>query len=245
MCRGDFYKDATKKDGLHSSCKRCNALLKREYYYNNREELIRKSVDRSRGCEKARARKLKYSRSEKGKEVARKYRINNKPKPRSLTEDQLRKIAESKRKWREKNRDKINEKARSTHRVKPSPDKIKEYKKREYYKMKNDPYLKYVHYSRVRLGAILKQRSGTFSVSGNILFNKQELVSHLEGLMQKGMSWDNYGRKGWHIDHIIPISSFDLTKEDQVRLALGLENLQPLWWFDNLKKGATIEKKKS
>jgi hypothetical protein len=51
------------------------------------------------------------------------------------------------------------------------------------------------------------------------------------------MSWENYGRKGWHIDHIRPLSSFDLTDAEQRRIAFHHTNLQPLWASDNWGKG--------
>lgn len=56
----------------------------------------------------------------------------------------------------------------------------------------------------------------------------------------KDMSWENYGHKGWHIDHIITLASFDLTNREQFLQACHYSNLQPLWWFDNLSKGAKI-----
>ncbi len=49
------------------------------------------------------------------------------------------------------------------------------------------------------------------------------------------MSWDNYGE--WHIDHIVPLSSFDLTDKSQVNKVCHYTNLQPLWAIDNLRKG--------
>jgi len=49
------------------------------------------------------------------------------------------------------------------------------------------------------------------------------------------MTWDNYGK--WHVDHIIPISSFNLTLETEVEKCFHFTNLQPLWAKDNLKKG--------
>jgi hypothetical protein len=60
--------------------------------------------------------------------------------------------------------------------------------------------------------------------------------SHLEAQFTKGMGWDNYGVNGWHIDHIIPCASFDLTDPDQQRQCFHYTNLQPLWAEDNLRK---------
>jgi hypothetical protein len=50
------------------------------------------------------------------------------------------------------------------------------------------------------------------------------------------MNWDNYGRKGWHIDHIKPLSSFDLTNKEQFKKACHYTNLQPMWYDENIKK---------
>jgi hypothetical protein len=49
------------------------------------------------------------------------------------------------------------------------------------------------------------------------------------------MSWDNWSLKGWHIDHIRPISSFDLSDPAQQKECFHYSNLQPLWAIDNLK----------
>jgi hypothetical protein len=63
-----------------------------------------------------------------------------------------------------------------------------------------------------------------------------ELKIHLEAKFQNGMNWDNYGKYGWHIDHIIPCSRFDLTDLVQQKLCFHYSNLQPLWAKDNLRK---------
>ncbi len=64
-----------------------------------------------------------------------------------------------------------------------------------------------------------------------------ELTRHIESQFKAGMSWDNFGE--WHIDHIRPCASFDLTEADQVKQCFHFSNLQPLWAIENLKKGAT------
>lgn len=66
----------------------------------------------------------------------------------------------------------------------------------------------------------------------------EELRIHLERLFSPGMSWKNHGE--WHVDHIIPLSSFDLEDPQQLSAACHFSNLQPLWKKDNLSKGAKI-----
>ena len=65
-----------------------------------------------------------------------------------------------------------------------------------------------------------------------------ELRQHLEDQFTNGMDWDNYGRNGWHIDHIRPCASFDLSDPYQQRQCFHYSNLQPLWEADNIRKGA-------
>jgi hypothetical protein len=59
-------------------------------------------------------------------------------------------------------------------------------------------------------------------------------------MFKPGMTWQNYGSRGWHIDHILPIASFDLLNEDELFKAFNFRNLQPLWWFENLSKGRSM-----
>ncbi len=62
----------------------------------------------------------------------------------------------------------------------------------------------------------------------------------LQAQFLPGMSWDNMGRFGWHIDHRIPCAAFDLSDPLEQKLCFHYTNLQPLWWRDNLSKGAKL-----
>ncbi|HUX62015.1 MAG TPA: hypothetical protein VMV32_11935 [Ignavibacteriaceae bacterium] len=68
----------------------------------------------------------------------------------------------------------------------------------------------------------------------------EEVRNHIESQFKKGMTWDNWGVFGWHIDHIIPISSFDFTKKEDQYRCWHYTNLQPLWWKENVMKADNI-----
>ena len=63
---------------------------------------------------------------------------------------------------------------------------------------------------------------------------------HLEAYFLPTMTWDNYGRSGWHMDHIAPCAAFDLADSAQVKLCYHYTNLRPAWATDNHKKSGKI-----
>lgn len=60
----------------------------------------------------------------------------------------------------------------------------------------------------------------------------------LEQQFTEGMTWENYGE--WHVDHIRPCVSFDLSIPEQQQECFHYTNLQPLWAKDNLQKSDKI-----
>jgi len=91
-----------------------------------------------------------------------------------------------------------------------------------------------------RIKEILKLKSfnkkyKTFEIVG---CTPQELKEYLEKQFTIGMSWENHGQFGWHIDHIIPLDS-GIT-EDEIYKLCHYTNLQPLWWEENLEKSNKI-----
>lgn len=72
-----------------------------------------------------------------------------------------------------------------------------------------------------------------------------EFKIYIESQFQPGMTWDNWSRDGWHLDHINPISSFNLLNEEEIQIACHYTNLQPLWGKENQRKGAKLPNIKS
>lgn len=97
-------------------------------------------------------------------------------------------------------------------------------------------------------GGVVRYRRGIKSGRTQELLgcSFEQLAKHLESLWQPGMSWENYGayRIGgsmtWHIDHIRPLASFDLTDPEQQKQCFHYTNLQPLWADENIAKSDRI-----
>ena len=106
-------------------------------------------------------------------------------------------------------------------------------------KMKTDIVYRIKHSLRRRMKNYLKRkdRLSTIELLG---CSAEECIRHLESLFTVGMSWENYGFKGWHIDHIIPCASFNLLDVEDQKKCFNYKNLQPLWWWENLSKGTKI-----
>lgn len=64
--------------------------------------------------------------------------------------------------------------------------------------------------------------------------------AHIERQFELGMTWENHGVLTWHIDHIRPLASFDLSKQEDVARATHYTNLRPVWASENLSKGAKL-----
>lgn len=103
-----------------------------------------------------------------------------------------------------------------------------------------NPHRKLIHSIRVRVRQALKGQRKTLPCIKLIGCDLDFLKKYLESKFQSGMTWNNYGRKGWHIDHIIPCASFDLSKLKQQKICFHYSNLQPLWAIENIKKGKKL-----
>ena len=103
-----------------------------------------------------------------------------------------------------------------------------------------DPEFKLSKTLRSRLGSALSAKNAAKSTNTLDLTgcSTSFLMKYLEEKFKEGMSWSNHGE--WHIDHIIPCSSFNLLDEKEQEKCFHYTNLQPLWASENLSKSNKI-----
>lgn len=96
---------------------------------------------------------------------------------------------------------------------------------------------------RQRFNRALKSGYKAGSAVRDLGCSIDEFRTHIESKWQSGMTWRNHGRGNgkWNIDHIIPISRFNLSDSEEVKQACHYTNLQPLWFIDNVRKSDKTE----
>ena len=150
------------------------------------------------------------------------------------------------KKYREANRDKINKWRRDNRAIIIPTERIwqekykplKNLRRRNRYK--NDPAYKILCSLRNRIRKVLNGKSKSQSTMKLLGCDINTFIKYIESQFIEGMNWNNYNLYGWHLDHIKPCSSFDLTKPEEQKKCFHYNNLQPLWAKDNLSKGIQI-----
>jgi hypothetical protein len=175
------------------------------------------------------------------KETSRIWRLNNKDRTAELI-----------RNWRKANPESVKKSANKSYhknKAKHNADHAKWSRENKalinaYHKHKaaTDPIFKIKRNLRAgfkqALNAHLNAQSESAASFKYLGCSIPDLIARLESMFKDGMTWDNYGRIGWHIDHIKPMAMFDLSKESEQRKACHYTNLQPLWALENSAKGA-------
>ena len=176
--------------------------------------------------------------------------INAKRKEKYANDEENRKlINERNREYQEANRDKLNEQKREYNKTHKEERKARDKSNREYNRQReneyrrnryaNDPEFRILLSCRTRIRKALEGIGDKVAPTKELIgCSTEDLKKHLESQFVEGMSWDNYGE--WHIDHIKPCASYDLTDPEEQKACFHYENMQPLWAFDNLSKGTKI-----
>ncbi len=145
------------------------------------------------------------------------------------------KLDKIKQKYVENNKEKVKQSKKEW--FNKNPNYQKEWSYKNY--TSNDLYrLKEIVRARLRVFFNHKnifKKSKTFEIIG---CTPEFLKNYIEKQFTEGMSWDNHSRYGWHIDHIIPLSS--AKTEEEIYKLCHYTNLQPLWAEDNLRKSNKI-----
>jgi hypothetical protein len=170
------------------------------------------------------------------KEYDKEYTLSNKEiryaKCREWNKLNKEKIVESTQNWIQNNQERhkeIKKNAFKKHMLNPeNKNKRREYD-REYVKQKRKNNIEYKIKDSV--GSIinyhLKERKSESTIE-YLGCSIKEYIVYLENMFLNEMDWKNYGVI-WEIDHKTPISSFDLTQEENIYKAFNYQNTQPLF----------------
>lgn len=142
-------------------------------------------------------------------------------------QDNKEKSLQSSANWKENNKDKVRE------------------SNRKYItsRQKTDIQYKILNYTRSRIWELLKKKK-TISTSQIFGCSLQQFKEHIEKQFTKEMTWENYGEKGWVLDHIKPCVLFNLEIEEDLLACFHFSNYQPLWNKENSKKGSIYNNKR-
>ena len=205
----------------------------------------------TRDLEKLRAYQIKYrvANREKARLYAENYRANNKDKIIAYRLTNKEENLAYCRAYNESHKKERNDYALSHREEKAVYDKAlrqtSKYKE-NLKKYHNNRRMSDVQYRlqkslRSRLYSAIKGNKKTGSAVHDLGCTVTKLKVYLESKFTEGMNWANWSFYGWHIDHIKPLSSFDLDDIEQLKQACHYTNLQPLWGLENMRKGAKYQ----
>lgn len=217
----EFHKKKGTKDGYRNECKECVKDIQKKYKEASGFKEKRKEYDKNRydeNREKILERKKEYHKENREKILKEKEQYRNDP----INKDRIKDYLKS---YREEHREEMREYIRNNPHINS--------KHQANYRKKYPHIIAWrsVLYSTLKRMGTVKE-SKTIKLLG---YSAQQLKEHIESKFEFGMTWENHGE--WHIDHIHPVSKF--LDNTSVNIVCSLDNLQPLWSFDNLSKGSS------
>lgn len=229
--KSEFWAKSGNKDGLMGSCRDCESKHRK-----NKVDNIKYVVVSEKQCisclEIKKSNEFCHSKNDKdglrskckvclnktyNPDKKREYHLKNEKRIKSYRKDYYNSnkkiVCDKVKEYAKLNRTKINSRIRERYNT----------------KLKYDINFKLKLNLRISIRRALKKniKSGrTIDILG---CSVDEFKMHLESKFTKDMSWDNHGTYGWHIDHIIPISLFDLNLKSEQEKCFHYTNMQPLW----------------
>lgn len=207
-----FHRHKGGRFGLRAQCRECKNALVRESLRRPDIKAVRIAYAK------------RYAATGKTREKDRRWVLANKDKVRSYRLKRRDKARERDKIWRDANREKVRAKQR-----------------RADAKLQCSP----AHVLKKRIKARLRQMlKGTrLGSTENILgYSAAQLREHIERQFSKGMTWDALMRGEIHIDHIIPVSAFNIQSLDDPDFSAcwAMTNLRPMWAKENQQKQAKV-----
>jgi hypothetical protein len=219
-----------------AQCRKCRNRVKNVWQQNNPERIKKykeKRIEIDREYMRNFLRNYRISQPEKVRNAQKKYYNKNK-------EISIQKTKE----WRHKNIEKARQHGRDSYqrRKLSNPEKLKQYQREYCRKLRENPIIKLHMRMSTGIRKSLQGKKNGFKWETLVGYTRKQLAKHLEKQFKDGMCWENISK--WHIDHIIPKSAFHITSANDIdfKKCWALNNLQPLWIEDNMKKGNKLDK---
>ena len=210
-----FYVNKDRPSGFVAQCKKCGVKKSATWNKANKEK---RKISRARSYQKnrdtlcAKRREWYYANKKRNEEITKRWTAANRER-----------WLEKKREWAKNNTEAVRSSARKCAAKRAGNPT---------WRLSNS-----ISRGIARSIANGKNRRHWEAIVG---FSMAEFMSHIEKQFAPGMSWENFGE--WHVDHKLPIASFVFKTSDDpdFKKCWSLDNLQPLWAIDNLRKGTKI-----
>lgn len=205
----------SERTSSNATCVECSRQFKSNYRNSNKEKISKKAAEYSK----------------QNRDLINNTRRNTRKKPDKV---EARRLARDLEAEREANR--LRMKAYRENNPEEYRLKVNRWALNRKISNPSDVKAKAFMYSCIRRMVKGYGVSKTGSTCELLGYTRIELISHIESLFSDGMNWDNYG--DWHIDHIKPVSKLISEGIKDPSVVNALENLQPLWALDNIRKGS-------
>lgn len=222
----EFHKTKYTKDGRVSQCKLCRKNICADFYKKNKIIISKKRTKKyyENHNENLKKDRIRISlEKEKRNNRSKEYYEKNKDKVREYQKEHYKKNKENyiikSKKWQTDNRERRN--------------KTVNYRNKQ--RKKEDILFKLTSKIRTDIYVSLKRKKRSKKIEDIVGLPLEEYKKYIESMFEEWMSWENWGKNTWHIDHKIPLCS--AKNEEEILRLWHYTNLRPISAKENLRKG--------